>query len=90
MRGQLPAVAQRRARDELGVHVAGHDVVVIGDTGRPDLRPRDRRARDWRCHRVLLCRRLRQHEAAAIFQDLRTEDVVRVIVADAMHRADTQ
>src|SRR4029077_7489116 len=30
--GELPAVAQRRARDELGVDVTGHDVVVIGDT----------------------------------------------------------
>lgn len=32
VRGELPAVAQRRARDELGVDVAGRDVVVIGDT----------------------------------------------------------
>ncbi len=32
LRVELPAVAQRRARDELGVRVDGHDLVVIGDT----------------------------------------------------------
>jgi phosphoglycolate phosphatase len=32
MRGELPAVAQRRAHDELGLDVPGRDVVVIGDT----------------------------------------------------------
>lgn len=32
LRVELPAVAQRRARDELGVVVAGRDLVVIGDT----------------------------------------------------------
>lgn len=92
MRGELPAVAQRRARDELGVHVAGHDIVVIGDT-----------PADLSCGVAIGARAigvatgyysvddLRQHEAAAIFQDLScTEDVVRVIVADTVHRADTQ
>jgi phosphoglycolate phosphatase len=32
LRVELPAVAQRRARDELGVDARGNDVVVIGDT----------------------------------------------------------
>ncbi|MEP6549929.1 MAG: HAD family hydrolase [Gemmatimonadales bacterium] len=31
-RPELPAIAQRRARDQLGVDVAGERVVVIGDT----------------------------------------------------------
>src|SRR5262249_26776308 len=32
LRVELPAVAQRRAREELGVSAEGADVVVIGDT----------------------------------------------------------
>ena len=32
LRNELPAVAQRRAREELGIEVVGTDVVVIGDT----------------------------------------------------------
>jgi phosphoglycolate phosphatase len=32
LRVELPGVAQRRARDELGVSARGSDVVVIGDT----------------------------------------------------------
>jgi phosphoglycolate phosphatase len=32
LRNELPAVARRRAREELGIDVAGTDVVVIGDT----------------------------------------------------------
>jgi phosphoglycolate phosphatase-like HAD superfamily hydrolase len=31
-RPELPAIAQRRARDTLGLDIAGRDVVVIGDT----------------------------------------------------------
>jgi phosphoglycolate phosphatase len=31
-RAELPAIAQRRARDALGVAVAGQDIVIIGDT----------------------------------------------------------
>jgi phosphoglycolate phosphatase len=83
-RAELPAVAQRRAREELGIDVSGRDVVVIGDT-----------PADLTCGIAIGARAigvatghysvddLRQHEAAAIFQDLScTEDVVRVIVAD--------
>jgi phosphoglycolate phosphatase len=83
-RAELPAVAQRRAREELGIDVSGRDVVVIGDT-----------PADLTCGIAIGARAigvatghysvddLRQHEAAAIFQDLScTEDVVRVIVAE--------
>ncbi len=31
-RPELPAIAQRRAREELGLHLRGRDIVVIGDT----------------------------------------------------------
>jgi phosphoglycolate phosphatase len=31
-RPDLPAVAQRRARDELGLDLRGHDLVIVGDT----------------------------------------------------------
>jgi phosphoglycolate phosphatase-like HAD superfamily hydrolase len=31
-RGELPAIAQRRARDELGLHVDGEAIVIVGDT----------------------------------------------------------
>ena len=31
-RPDLPAVAQRRAREELGLDLRGHDVVIVGDT----------------------------------------------------------
>ena len=31
-RPDLPAVAQRRAREELGLDLRGHDIVVVGDT----------------------------------------------------------
>lgn len=32
LRNELPAVAQRRARDDLGIEIVGKDVIVIGDT----------------------------------------------------------
>jgi phosphoglycolate phosphatase-like HAD superfamily hydrolase len=32
VRAELPAIAQRRAEDRLGVQVAGRDIVIIGDT----------------------------------------------------------
>jgi len=32
VRGELPAIAQRRAREELGLHVQGDAIVIIGDT----------------------------------------------------------
>jgi phosphoglycolate phosphatase-like HAD superfamily hydrolase len=32
VRGELPAIAQRRAREGLGLHVEGDAIVIIGDT----------------------------------------------------------
>ena len=81
-RGELPAVAQRRARDELGIDVDGRDVIVIGDT-----------PADIQCGRGIGARaiavatghystdELWAHGPAAVFEDLSpTHDVVRVIV----------
>ena len=32
VRGELPGIAQRRAREQLGLHVEGDAIVIIGDT----------------------------------------------------------
>jgi phosphoglycolate phosphatase len=82
-RGELPAVAQRRAREQLGVHVTGADVVVIGDT-----------PADIQCGRGIGARaiavatghytvaELQAHAPAAVFPDLSpTDDVVRALLA---------
>jgi phosphoglycolate phosphatase len=82
-RGELPAVAQRRTRDELGVDVAGRDVVVIGDT-----------PADIHCGQSIGARAiavatgfytldaLREHRPAAAFEDLSdTAAVIDAIVA---------
>lgn len=84
-RGELPAVAQRRAFDELGVQVTGADVVVIGDT-----------PADVECGRAIGARAigvatgrysvadLQRHGPAAVFEDLSpTADVVRAILPGA-------
>jgi phosphoglycolate phosphatase-like HAD superfamily hydrolase len=83
-RGELPGVAQRRARELLGVDVAGGDVIVIGDT-----------PADIDCGRAIGARaiavatgsfsmdELRLHGPAALFRDLSaTADVIRAIMAD--------
>jgi phosphoglycolate phosphatase-like HAD superfamily hydrolase len=83
LRGELPGVAQRRARDELGFDVAGGDVVVIGDT-----------PADIQCGRAIGARaigvatghysvhELELHHPAAVFEDLSpTDDVIRAILA---------
>ncbi|MEP6493174.1 MAG: HAD family hydrolase [bacterium] len=88
-RAELPAVAQRRARDELGVDISGRDVVVIGDT-----------PADVTCGRAIgawaigvatghySVDDLRLHGADALFEDLScTDDVVRAIVSDPPHAA---
>ena len=82
VRGELPAVAQRRAREELGLEIAGSDVVVIGDT-----------PADLQCGNAIGARaigvatghytveELRQFPAAAVFENLsRTPDVLAVIL----------
>jgi phosphoglycolate phosphatase-like HAD superfamily hydrolase len=81
LRGELPAIAQRRAREELGLEIAGRDVVVIGDT-----------PADVNCGRAIGARAigvatghygvdvLASHGAAAVFADLsNTPDVLRAI-----------
>ena len=83
-RPELPAIAQRRAREELGIDVRGSDVVVIGDT-----------PADVECGRDIGARAigvatgrystevLAEHGAAAVFADLTdTDAVVRAIVDD--------
>ena len=80
LRGELPAVAQRRAREELGLEIRGPDVVVIGDT-----------PADLHCGRGIGARaigvatghfsvnELEQHDPAAVFEDL--SDTLRVVAA---------
>jgi phosphoglycolate phosphatase len=83
LRGELPAVAQRRLREELGIDVAGDDVVVIGDT-----------PADIECGRAIGARaigvatghytmeELERHAPAAVFEDLsNTADVIEAILA---------
>jgi phosphoglycolate phosphatase len=80
-RGELPAVAQRRARDELGLTIEGANVVVIGDT-----------PSDLTCGKGIGARaigvatghysveELCQHNPAAVFRDLSsTADVLAAI-----------
>lgn len=81
-RGELPAVAQRRARERLGLSFSGPDIVVIGDT-----------PADLQCGVVIGCRAigvatgmhtledLREHRPAAVFQDLAdTQAVIHAIM----------
>ena len=81
-RAELPAVAQRRAREELGLDIAGEDVVVIGDT-----------PADIDCGRGIGARaigvatghysvdQLLEHRPAAVFADLSmTAEVVRAVL----------
>jgi phosphoglycolate phosphatase-like HAD superfamily hydrolase len=81
-RPELPAVAQRRARELLGVHVEGERIVVVGDT-----------PADIDCGREIGARaiavatgrygveELRAHEPAAVFEDLTdTAAVVEAIL----------
>jgi phosphoglycolate phosphatase-like HAD superfamily hydrolase len=91
-RGELPGVAQRRAREDLGHDIAGGNVVVIGDT-----------PADIQCGRAIGARaiavatghysveELSRHNPAAVFEDLsRTDEVIRAIVADTVASATTQ
>ena len=82
LRGELPAVAQRRAFEQLGLSFSGRDIVVIGDT-----------PADLQCGVAIGCRAigvatgsyslddLREHRPAAVFSTLAdTAAVVRVIM----------
>ena len=84
-RGELPAFAQRRARDELGLDVPGQHVVVIGDT-----------PNDLQCGRAIGARaigvatghytldELLAHQPSAVFRDLTdTGAVVAAILGAA-------
>lgn len=83
-RPELPAIAQRRTRESLGVHVEGARMVVIGDT-----------PADITCGHALGARavavatgrysvaELQRHGPAAVFEDLSATDaVVDVLLAD--------
>ena len=80
-RGELPAIAQRRAREALGLHVEGDAIVIIGDT-----------PADIECGRAIGARaiavatgrysvdELLSHGPAAVFPDLaNTGAVMRAI-----------
>ena len=84
LRPELPAIAQRRAREELGLEIPGRDVVVIGDT-----------PADVECGRDIGARAigvgtgrypvdvLLAHGAFAAFPDLSdTDAVLHAILAD--------
>jgi phosphoglycolate phosphatase-like HAD superfamily hydrolase len=84
LRPQLPAIAQRRAREQLGLNIPGRCVVVVGDT-----------PADVECGRDIGARAigvatgrysidvLLAHGAVAAFADLSdTDAVLRAILAD--------
>lgn len=77
VRGELPAIAQRRAREALGLNVAGDAIVIIGDT------PEDidcTRAIGARAIAVATGRytvdELAAHRPVAVFPDLADTDAV--------------
>jgi len=86
-RGELPAVAQRRARDELGLQVQGRDVVVIGDT-----------PNDLQCGIAIGARaigvatghytveQLLAYRPAAVFRDLSDTSAVVEVIVSRTHR----
>ena len=83
-RPELPAIAQRRAREILGIDIRGADVVVIGDT------PADivcARSVDARAIGVATGRfpveELQRHGAAAVFPDLTDTSAVMRAILDA-------
>jgi phosphoglycolate phosphatase len=91
-RGELPALAQKRARAQLGIDVTGRDVVVIGDT-----------PADLQCGIAIgasaigvatghySVEELRKYPALAVFEDLSaTDDVVRTILSSSEPSGDTR
>lgn len=77
LRDELPAIAQRRARERFGIELTGESLVIIGDT-----------PADIACGRRLGARaiavatgrygveELRRHRPAAVFADLRDTNAV--------------
>ncbi len=77
VRGELPAIAQRRAREELGLHVEGDAIVIIGDTP-ADIdcaRPIGARAIAVATGRYSV-EELAAHNPVAVFPDLSDTDAV--------------
>ena len=84
VRGELPAVAQRRARERLGVELPGEAIIVIGDT-----------PADIACGRALGARaiavatgrygveELAEHEPYRVFPDLTDTAAVMRAIDDA-------
>ena len=84
LRPELPAIARERARERLGVELAGADVVVIGDT------PADiecGRSIGARCIAVATGRysieELASHAPLAVFPDLTDTTAVMHVIIDA-------
>jgi phosphoglycolate phosphatase-like HAD superfamily hydrolase len=84
IRGELPAIAQRRAFDQLGLRVGGDAIVIIGDT-----------PADIDCGRAIGARpiavatgrysvqELADHNPVAVFEDLSDTDAVMRAIDDA-------
>jgi phosphoglycolate phosphatase-like HAD superfamily hydrolase len=84
VRAELPAIAQRRARQRLGLHVEGRAVVIIGDT-----------PSDIQCGRPIGARAiavatghypvgaLKEHGPDAVFDDLADTAAVLAAIDDA-------
>lgn len=84
IRAELPAIAQRRARERLGVHIEGSDVVIIGDT-----------PADIQCGRGIDARAiavatghysleaLNEHAPHAVFRDLGDTEAVLAAIEHA-------
>ena len=77
IRGELPAIAQRRAREQLGLHVEGDAIIIIGDTP-ADIdcaRPIGARAIAVATGRYSVAE-LSQHGPVAVFATLADTDAV--------------
>lgn len=81
-RPALPAIAQRRARELLGLDVAGERVVVIGDTPADIECGRDIGARSIAVATgYFTVEELERHAPAAVLADLQdTDNVIRIIL----------
>ena len=83
-RPELPAIAQKRARDVIGMHVEGNRVVVIGDT------PADIRCGESIGARAIgvatgryTVQQLSEHGAYAVFETLADTDAVMERIMNA-------
>jgi phosphoglycolate phosphatase len=83
-RGELPALAQRRAREDLGLEIPGDHIIVIGDT-----------PADIECGQAIGARaiavatgrytpeELARHHPYALFSSLADTDAVMRVIDDA-------